>query len=359
MWKKIGFSVLGLGLVAGIIVGWFFGLIDRTGQAELKALRPEQLPYVNRMVEEQRGRILAVVTSQSTMGESGKRTGYEHTELARAYYVFSVNGFEVDIASPLGGTPTAIVDNDDMGALDFAFLNDPVAQQKLADTLQVSQVVAERYDAIYFVGGKGTMWDFPDNPHIQQLVRDHVDQNRLIGAVCHGPAALVNVDLKDGTPFLRGRAVTGFSNDEEMLLIPDARTVFPFLLEDRLRERGGIVENGPRYLENVVVADGLVTGQNPWSVYATAEAMVQKLGYTPVDREITGDENSVEVLLVFHDRGKVAAREAIDRMADDDAIFNRNLLIVHGLVAGMQWKLKEAAELLVIAQYMKSMQGST
>lgn len=355
MWKILGITVLAPCLVIGAFFGWFFSLIDEPANAaELRAQRPDELPYLEHRVQEQRGRILAVVTSETLMGNTGKKTGYELTELARAYYVFTVNGFEVDIASPLGGEPTAIIDDDDMAALDFAFLNDPLAQQKASDTLSIASIEGRDYDALYFVGGKGTMWDFPENKSIQRLVREFAEQGKLIGAVCHGPAALANVTMRDGTPFLNGKAVTGFTNEEELFLLPDAESYFPFLLENRMREQGARVNNGIKYLENTVVSDGLVTGQNPWSVYATAEAMIRELGYEPVAREITGDENSVEVLQRFHSGGRVAAREAIDNFLGTGANLNRNLLLVHGIVSAMQWELKQTLELLVLAQHVKS-----
>jgi CheY-like chemotaxis protein len=135
--------------------------------------------------------------------------------------------------------------------------------------------------------------------------------------------------------------------------LPD-RDGLPFLLENRLGERGAIVSSGPRYLENIAIERGLVTGQNPWSVYATAEAMVLQLGYTPVYRETTGDESSVAVLLNYHQQGRSAARETIDRLDGEKSALNRNLLIIHSLVAGMQWQPKQVLELLLLAQYMKS-----
>ena len=360
MWKKLGISVVGLVAVSGAFIAWFISLIDQSASAaDLASQRVQDLPYFQRKVEQDRGKILVVVTSETQMGESGKATGYEHTELSRAYYVFTVNGFEVDIASPKGGEPRAVIDDEDMGRLDFAFLNDAVAMSKAKNTLPLNSVRGEDYEAIFFVGGKGTMWDFPDNPYIHQLVKDYAAQEKLIGAVCHGPAALANVILPDGKPYLAGKPVTGFTNEEELFLIPDAAGLFPFLLEDRLRERGAQVAVGLPYLENITVADGLVTGQNPWSVYATAEAMVEQLGYTAVPRVTTGDENSVDVLMQYHLLGKVEARESIDAFVEAEARLNRNLLVMHSLVAAMQWQVKSALELLVLAQHAKTAYSST
>ncbi|WP_240732828.1 type 1 glutamine amidotransferase domain-containing protein [Halioglobus maricola] len=339
--------------MTGGFVAWLFSLVDHTVAADLPTKVPGDLPYYQQRVPQDRGNILIVLTSETIMGDTGKRTGYEHTELSRAYYVFTVNGFEVDIASPLGGEPSAIIDDEDMGALDYAFLNDAEAMAKARNTLPLESVAGENYEAIFFVGGKGTMWDFPDNPDIHRLVRHFADQDKVVGAVCHGPAALVNVELDNGEAFLAGKPVTGFTNEEELFLIPDAAGVFPFLLEDRLRERGAKVSVGMPYLENIAVSERLVTGQNPWSVYAAAEEMVTQLGYSPVYRDATRIENSIDVLGQYYLLGKVGAREAVDGLVAQEKAFDRNLIVMHSIVAGMQWRIKSALELLVLAQHAK------
>src|SRR5690606_7203536 len=109
-------------------------------------------------------------------------TGYELTELSRAYYVFQANGFVVDIASPLGGKPPVVIDDDDMGVFDYAFLNDSIAQKKANNTIAMQAVNADEYAAIYFVGGKGAMYDFPQNKYIQSIVRDFYESGKVIGA---------------------------------------------------------------------------------------------------------------------------------------------------------------------------------
>jgi putative intracellular protease/amidase len=142
------------------------------------------------------------------MGTPGKKTGYELTELARAYWVFQTNGFEVDIASTKGGEPPVVLDDDDMCKYDYAILNDPTAQAKAANTLLIDDVNPADYEAVYFVGGKGAMFDFPDNQAIQNIIK-HLHQNdKVISAVCHGPAALANVklDTATGLPIIRTSA---------------------------------------------------------------------------------------------------------------------------------------------------------
>ena len=175
---------------------WFMSLLpSKEEYPDLSSMKTENLPYLTQDLPTSRGKILAVVTSAETMGESGKSTGYELTELSRAYYVFQANGFEVDIASPKGGEPKVIIDDEDMGIYDYAFLNDTQAQLKTRNTIPIKEVEADNYQAIFFVGGKGAMFDFPDNKYIQNLIRELYQAGGVVGAVCHGPAALVNVEL--------------------------------------------------------------------------------------------------------------------------------------------------------------------
>jgi putative intracellular protease/amidase len=294
---------------------------------------------------ESRGRVLAVVTSTATIGDSGRKAGYELTELSRAYYVFRANGYEVDIASPRGGEPPMKLD-EDLDQADHAFLNDADARRKLKTTLRLSEIDASRYEAVYFVGGKGTMFDFPDDADIQRIVRTIHARGGVIGAVCHGPAALLNVRLDDGSRLLSGRRVAGFSNDEELFLIENARELFPYLLQDALRDAGARYVEGPMYLDNTVVDDRLVTGQNPWSTWSVAEAMVRAMGHAPVARPATREEHAVRVLLAYHRQGDAAARAM--RAGQPDA--DRRLILMHALIAGMRGDLGDAFRLQRLAR---------
>lgn len=266
-WSLISFTSLIILLVS--FGFWFFSLLPIDEIKErLKTLETssvDSLPYLSEDVIPNRGKILAVVTSSNTMGDSGKSTGYELTELSRAYYVFQANGFEVDIASPLGGKPPVVIDDDDMGEFDFAFLNDSIAQYKTAHTIAMNDVDVDAYQGVFFVGGKGAMFDFPDNMAIQSLVRNYHQSGKVIGAVCHGPAALVNVTLDNGRPLIENKKVSGFTNKEELLLIPEAKSIFPFLLQDKLAAQGAQFNEGAMYLEKISHDENLITGQNPWS----------------------------------------------------------------------------------------------
>ncbi|WP_445355148.1 type 1 glutamine amidotransferase domain-containing protein [Microbulbifer sp. EKSA008] len=344
MLKKIVISLaLTLSVFFGFII-WIKGLIPPQEQ-DFSTTTVSDLPYLQQLPRESRGKILAVVTSTETMGDSGKATGYELTELARPYYIFSANGFIVDIASPKGGKPPAVIDKDDLGPFDYAFLNDPEAQQKVNNSIPIDQVAAEDYQAVFFVGGKGTMFDFPDNPHIQSLVREIYNSGKIIGAVCHGPAALTNVTLDNGKPLIADRQISAFTNEEELFLIPDAEQRFPFLLEDRLREQGAFFQAGPTYLEQVSVDGQLITGQNPWSTWLAAESMVSAMGYTPVPRQITPVEQTVKLLLTYEQRGFTEATEKLHKLQEKGEIDQR-LLAMHGVVSVMRWEPGRALDII-------------
>lgn len=304
------------------------------------------LDFMRAALPATRGKILAVVTSTAHFPDGQKKAGFELSELARAYYVFRANGYQVDIASPRGGSPPMRLDDEDAVNADYAFLNDAGARKALDASLRLRDVDPAQYAAVYFVGGKGTMFDFPDDPALQRVVRTVYGAGGVIGAVCHGPAALLEVTLDDGAPLLRGRRVAAFSNDEELFLIKDARTRFPYLLQDRLLEKGARYVEGPMYLDNTVVDGRLVTGQNPWSTWSTAEAMVHALGHAPVARAPGRDEQAVRVMAAYHREGIDAARTLRAALPDAD----KRLLLMHALVAGMQGRLDDAWHFQALAR---------
>ncbi len=327
---------------------WFIGLIknDREFTKGVESTLPTEISYLAEDSVPYRGKILAVVTSHSIMGNTNKPTGYELSELARAYYVFTANGFEVEIASPKGGNAPVVIDDDDMWKFDYAFINDTTAQRKIKHTIPLSEVNAEQYQAVYFVGGKGAMYDFPENAIIQSLVAQYYETGKVIGAVCHGPAALVNVTLNSGSSLLEGKTASGFTNTEELFLIPDAPEVFPFMLQDRLVEQGAKFNEGFMYLENVVVDGNLITGQNPWSAWALAEAMVEQLGFTPKPRLKTPEENAVAVLIKYEYSGYDAALSELSKSLAEGKLIQRELIAVHSILAAMQFDLGKTVNLI-------------
>lgn len=348
MLKWLKRMAAGLALLAVLLTAGGFAYIrsldlDSQPLAD-PASTPADLEFLRDGIAESRGKILMVVTSTERIGSSGKRAGFELTELSRAYYVFVANGYAVDIASPLGGRPPMRKD-DELVAADHAFLNDAIAQRKLDRSMPVADVEPDRYAAVYFVGGKGTMFDFSDDPAIQRIVRDVYQSGGIIGAVCHGPAALLDVRLDDGSPLLRGRRATGFSNAEELFLLKDARELFPYLLQDRMVRAGAQFVEGPLYLDNTIVDGRLITGQNPWSTWSVAEAMVTALGHAPVAREPTGEELAVRVLDAYHRHGMDAAKRLKAQLPQVD----KRLLLMHAVVAGMQRRWGDAYRLQRLA----------
>lgn len=338
---------------------WFMSLLPPSQLREnLPLTQVADLPYLTDDIPPSRGKILAVVTSTSNMGASGKSTGYELAELARAYYVFQANGFEVDIASPLGETAPVVIDNDDMGHYEYAFMNDDIAQSKTAHTIAIDKVRKEEYSAVFFTGGKGAMFDFPENTAIQDIIREFYQSNKVVGAVCHGPAALVNVTLDNGRPLVENVNVSGFTNEEELLLIPDAETIFPFLLQDKLVAQGARFNEGTMYLEKISHDNNLITGQNPWSTWVLAEAMISQLGYVPKPRAATGDENAVEVLGVYHAEGSEKAKELMELMIiHEQKPLNRALIASHSLIAAMKGELGHFSRMIGLVSYAKKCQG--
>lgn len=338
---------------------WFMSLLPidemKARYKTLETSTVDDIPYLSENIIPARGKILTVVTSSKTMGSSGKTTGYELTELSRAYYVFQANGFEVDVASPLGGQPPVVIDDEDMGVYDFAFLNDSIAQYKTSHTIAMNDVDAEAYDAIYFVGGKGAMFDFPDNEAIQSVVRNYYQSGKVIGAVCHGPAALVNVTLDNGRPMIENKQISGFTNNEELLLIPDAKTIFPFLLQDKLTAQGAQFNEGAMYLENISHDKNLVTGQNPWSTWRVAETMIKQLGYTPKHRQVTGEENAIKVLEAYENDGSDQAKALIETMASQDNMpMARELIASHSIIAVMKGDIGRFFSIIGLAACAKS-----
>lgn len=356
-------SVTSLLMILVLFGIWFVSLLPRKEMKErskyLESSTVSNIPYLNQNKIPKRGKILAVVTSANVMGSSGENTGYELTELSRAYYVFKANGFEVDVASPLGGKPSVIIDGDDMGVFDYAFLNDSIAQHKTSHTIPIDKVDKDAYQAVYFVGGKGAMFDFPENKSIQSIVRNYYQSGKVVGAVCHGPAALVNVTLDNGRPLIENKKISGFTNKEELLLIPDAKSIFPFLLQDKLTSKGAKFNEGGMYLEKISHDVNLVTGQNPWSTWLLAETMVKQLGYTPKQRKITGEENAVKVLEVFENFGSEKAKQLIKTMvSDENTVMHREFIATHSLVAAMQLDIARFFKLIGLVSYAKSVSAN-
>lgn len=216
--------------------------------------------------------VLIATTSHSTKGTTGEPTGAYLPEVAHPYDVFIRAGYTVEFASVKGGSiPLDGVKGAD--AQSNAFLQ--AHTQELEHSLAANQVEAGKYDAIYFAGGHGAMWDLPDSQAFASVASSIYERGGVVAAVCHGPAALVNVKLSNGQYLVADKQVSAFTNDEERAVKLDA--VVPFLLADKLTERGAQHQPAPLWQKKVVVSERLVTGQNPASAASVAEAVIEVL----------------------------------------------------------------------------------
>ena len=220
-------------------------------------------------------KILIVLTSHDQLGSTGKKTGFWLEEFAAPYYVMRDAGADLTLASPAGGQPPLDPVSDLPDAQSKAterFKGDPEAQQALAATSKLAEIDAGSYDAVFFPGGHGPLWDLAESADCKQLIEAFVARDRPVAAVCHAPAVFRHTTGADGNPLISGHRVTGFSNSEEDAV--GLTDVVPFLLEDMLKANGGLYEKGPDWGSFVVVDGKLVTGQNPGSSAETAESLL-------------------------------------------------------------------------------------
>ena len=218
--------------------------------------------------------VLFVVTSNNVKGDTGIPTGYYLSELTHPLAKLEEAGIQVEFASIRGGLPPVDgLDLDD--AINARYWNDSSFNAAISNTRCLGDVDSSRYSAIFFVGGHGTMWDFPESPAVQKVTREIYEAGGVVSAVCHGPAALVNVVLSDGSYLVAGKHVAAFTNDEEEEV--KATDIVPFLLATTLTERGAIHQPAANWSANVAVDGRLVTGQNPASAGGVGEALVNLL----------------------------------------------------------------------------------
>lgn len=223
-------------------------------------------------------KILIVLTSHASLGDSEHPTGFWLEEFAAPYYAFVDAGATVTLASPAGGQPPMdprSSEPDSQTEATRRFEQDAEAQRQLANTLPLSAVNPDDYDALFFPGGHGPMWDLASSEDTARLVEAFYAQDKVIGAVCHGPAALVMAKDASGESILKGRQVTGFTNEEEAAVGLDQ--VVPFLLETRMAELSGQFSQGGLFQPHVIRDGKLITGQNPPSSEPAAQAMLEVL----------------------------------------------------------------------------------
>ncbi len=222
-------------------------------------------------------KILMVFTSHDTLGSTGRKTGFWLEEGAAPYYVFRDAGVDLTLVSPKGGQPPIDPKSDlpeNQTPAMTRFKADEAAQKVFASTKKLSEVRSEDFDAVFYPGGHGPMWDLVDNPDSIKLIESFYNAGKPVAAVCHAPAVLHRVTY-NGAPIVKGKQVTGFTNGEEEEV--QLTNVVPFLVEDELKRLGGLYEKKANW-ESFAITDGiLITGQNPASSTAGAQALIKLL----------------------------------------------------------------------------------
>jgi putative intracellular protease/amidase len=223
-------------------------------------------------------KILMVLTSHDELGNTGRKTGFWLEEFAAPYYVFKDAGARITLASPKGGHPPLdpkSAEKDFQTPATERFNNDADAQAALAHTVTLKAVAADDYDAIFYPGGHGPLWDLAEDKDSIALIEAMHNKGKPVGAVCHAPGVLRHARSADGTPLVQGKGVTGFSNSEETAV--GLVEVVPFLVEDELRKAGGKYCKGADWQPHVISAGNLITGQNPASSEPAARAVLKLL----------------------------------------------------------------------------------
>ena len=221
--------------------------------------------------------ILMVLTSHDKLGDTGKKTGFWLEEFAAPYYVFKDAGAKVTLVSPKGGQPPLDPKSDEPDAQTEStkrFKADSDAQNALAHTGKLADVKAAQFDAVFYPGGHGPLWDLAQNADSLKLIQEMLHADKTVAAVCHAPGVLWRAKDADGASVVKGKRVTGFTNSEE-----DAAgltKVVPFLVQDQLAENGGVYSKGADWQPYVVTDGALITGQNPASSEPAARALLAR-----------------------------------------------------------------------------------
>ena len=217
--------------------------------------------------------ILMVLTSHDQLGDTGKKTGFWLEEFAAPYYVFKDAGANITVVSPKGGQPPLDPKSDDPDAQTEAthrFKADSAAQAVLAHTGKLSGVSGEAFDAVFYPGGHGPLWDLAEDADSIKLIETMTTAGKTVSAVCHAPGVFRHTKAADGSPLVKGKKVTGFTNTEEAAV--QLTDIVPFLVEDMLVKNGGVYSKGADWKPYVVTDGKLITGQNPASFEAAAKA---------------------------------------------------------------------------------------
>jgi putative intracellular protease/amidase len=225
-------------------------------------------------------KVLFVLTSHSELGDTGNKTGFWIEEFAAPYYALTDKGVSVTLASPKGGEPPIDPKSAEAAFSTPAterFNGDSALKAKLAATEELAKVKAADFDAVFYPGGHGPLWDLATNADSLRLIAEFIGAGKVVAAVCHAPVVLINAVNADGTPLVKGKRVTGFSNTEEDAV--QLTKIVPILVENGLKEKGGLYEKGASDWAPFAVEDGLlITGQNPASSEPVAHKLLARLG---------------------------------------------------------------------------------
>jgi putative intracellular protease/amidase len=223
--------------------------------------------------------VLIVLTSHDQLGNTGRKTGFWLEELAAPYYALKDAGATVVLASPAGGQPPLDPKSNEPDSQTEStrrFEADPAAKAQLAATVRLDRVSPADFDAVFYPGGHGPLWDLAEDRHSIALIEGFLAAAKPAALVCHAPGVLRHVRGADGRPLVAGKQVTGFTNTEEAAV--GLTDVVPFLVEDELKAKGGVFSRGDDWASYVVQDGLLITGQNPGSSEATAQALLAQLG---------------------------------------------------------------------------------
>ena len=214
-----------------------------------------------------------MVTSHGELGDTGKKTGYFLSEVTHPWSVLG-EFYDIDVVSPKGGRPP--VDGFDLSdPINARFWNDAAWQSKMENTMTPGEVDPSQYKAIFYAGGHGAMWDFPNNEELAKIASSIYEAGGFVSAVCHGPAGLLPIKLQDGSFLIKGKKLTSFTNAEEKA--NGTAEIVPFLLETDLENEGALFEEGSIWADHVVVDGRLITGQNPMSALSLGKTLLQAL----------------------------------------------------------------------------------
>lgn len=284
-------------------------------------------------------RVAIIISGHASEGNPA--LSYDQEELAQSYLTLHRNGIAVDIISPKGG---AVLVKNNKDNLDYiqAFKKDTPALTQLANTLSAEQANINHYDGLFIVGGDGAMFDLPSHPHTQRFIKTFVQQEKPIAAVCHGPAALVDITLADGRYFVEGKTINSFTETEDRAFKKEHIELYPFILQTELEKRGAHFVSNKPMLPYVAQDGNLITAQNPMSVAKAADALILALGITPVSREYFKDEATFDLLSRAYSEGFSLVGVEI---AKQPSAYDYNYMALYGYYAFQLAKTPEQKQL--------------